>query len=116
MRTHSSGARARVSVAAALESEVVAKMNELANARGQISVLETEKSAKAEHAAKMESELAEERGKTSALQAEVQELSSRVRHLADLTQRQQLDIEWMTGLKRDGVPTPARLMQRQQRL
>ena len=68
--------------------------NELANERGKTAALETE--------------LAEERGKTSALQAEVHDLSSRVRHLADLSQRQQLDIEWFKGLRRDGVPTPSR--------
>ena len=50
--------------------------NEFANERGKTAALETE--------------LAEERGKTSALQAEVHDLSSRVRHLADLSQRQQL--------------------------
>ena len=60
--------------------EIATKMeNELANERGKTAALETE--------------LAEERGKTSALQAEVHDLSSRVRHLADLSQRQQLDIQ-----------------------
>ena len=68
-----------------LKNEIVAKMN--GHACGKVSVLETENAAKTEHAAKMESELAEERGKTSAVQAEVQELSFRVRHLAVLTQR-----------------------------
>ena len=107
---------------AALEKELLAKIenatkmeNELANERGKTSALENELAAKIENFTKMENELAEERGKTSALQAEVHDLSSRVRHLADLSQRQQLDIQWLTGLKRDDVPTHSRLMRRQQR-
>ena len=96
----------------ALENELAAKEEALATERGKTSALENEFTAKIETPTK---ELAEERGKTSALQAEVHDLSSRVRHLSDLSQRQHLDTEWLTGLKRDGGPTPSRLMRRNQR-
>ena len=61
-------------------------------------------------------ELAAERGKTLVLQAQVDDLKARVRGLSDLTQKQQLDIEWMTGLQREGVPPPSILRRRRQRL
>ena len=60
-------------------------------------------------------ELALERGKTLVLSGQVDDLKAQVRHLADLSQKQQLDIEWMTGLARDGVPPPSILRRRRQR-
>jgi hypothetical protein len=57
---------------------------------------------------KVAMELLAERGKTQSLMA-------RVSCLADLSQQQQLDIEWMTGLKRDDVQPPSILRRRRQR-
>ena len=82
---------------------------ERANRAAELAEISTERG-------KIAMELAAERGKTLALQAQVDDLKARVRGLSDLTQKQQLDIEWMTGLQREGVPPPSILRRRRQRL
>ena len=108
-----------VSALAAERSKVERIAAELAAERGKrqderrlAESLAVERAAERE---KVESELASERGKTSALQSQVHDLMARVRHLADISQQQQMDIEWMTGLRRDDVSAPSILRRRQQR-
>ena len=110
-----SAMKQRVVVLAAAAAEDGKRQLAADDGERQLAAMTAELAAMAASRAKIENELAAERGKTAALQAEVHDLSSRVRHLSDLSQRQQLDIEWLTGLKRDSVSTPSRLMRRQQR-
>ena len=88
-------------------SERVALSAELEQKRAELKEISTERE-------KIAMELAAERGKTLVLQVQVDDLKARVRGLSDLSQKQQLDIEWMTGLQREGVPPPSIL--RRQRL
>ena len=84
-------------------------VQERANRAAELEEISTERE-------KIAMELAAERGKTLALQAQVDDLKARVRGLSDLAQKQQLDIEWMTGLQREGVPPPSILRRRRQHL
>ena len=65
---------------------------------------------------KIAMELEAERGKTLVLAGRVDDLKAQVRSLADLSQQQQLDLEWVRGLRREGVPAPSILRRCRQRV
>jgi len=96
-------------LSAKLEQERADRAVERESARRLAVVVEAERE-------KIAMELAAERGKTLVVAGQVDDLKAQVRHLADLSQQQQLDIEWMTGLSHEGVPPPSILRRRRQRV
>ena len=56
-----------------------------------------------------------EQGKTHALQQALAAEQGKTQALSDLSQKLQLDVEWLTGLKRSGVSAPSVLRRRLQR-